>query len=484
MFLRRKSFVVLLSCLLMISACTTKVVVNEPKEEVPNKPVVDEKLSPCKKFSDHKNEESLTDDYLVYRDFLKLKDYDQSFPLWENVYKNAPAADGKRWTVYGDGIRFYQYFLSQGPDAATREKYIDRVLTLYDEIASCYPEQKSYVTGRKAFDLYYHYKDRADPDEVFNMFKSVVDEKGTETPVFVINPFTKLMADRFVEEELTMTEAQKYAKLIPQIVNTNWEKGKDLKSWRIVKDYSIPYLERLESIKGFYDCAYFIEKYYAEYEDNPNDCDNCINVYSRLKYGGCSPDQPELMAINQSLKQNECLKPASPQAGTFAAEANAARTCLKDGDYKCAVERYTKAAELATDPEKAASYQLVVAKIYYSHLKNYSKSREAARKAAKLKANWGDPYILIGKLYASSGPLCGPGTGFDSQVVTWPAIDKWNHAKRIDPSVASEAQKLINRYEKYMPTKTDIWQRTEINVGDTYKVKCWIQENTKVRVAP
>ena len=101
----------------------------------------------------------------------------------------------------------------------------------------------------------------------------------------------------------------------------------------------------------------------------------------------------------------------------------------------------------------------------------------------KNKANWGDPLILIGKLYASSGPLCGPGTGFKSQVVCWPAIDKWNEAKRVDPNVAPEANTLIPRYAKYMPSKSDIFSRPDIKEGGTFKVKCWIQETTKIRAA-
>jgi len=122
------------------------------------------------------------------------------------------------------------------------------------------------------------------------------------------------------------------------------------------------------------------------------------------------------------------------------------------------------------------------AKIHYAHTRKFSKAREYARKAIKLKPNWGAPYILIGKLYASSGPLCGPGTGWDSQIVTWVAIDKWNKAKRVDPSVANEANRLIRQYSKYMPSKGDIFQRN-LTEGGTYKVKCWIQETTTIRAA-
>jgi len=92
--------------------------------------------------------------------------------------------------------------------------------------------------------------------------------------------------------------------------------------------------------------------------------------------------------------------------------------------------------------------------------------------------------MIIGKLYASSGPLCGPGRGWDSQIVTWPAIDKFEYAKKIDPSVTKEANQLIATYSQYMPSREDLHLRTDIHEGDNFKVGCWIQENTTVRAAP
>ena len=100
--------------------------------------------------------------------------------------------------------------------------------------------------------------------------------------------------------------------------------------------------------------------------------------------------------------------------------------------------------------------------------------------AAALKDDWGDPYMLIGKLYASSGPLCGPGRGFDSQRVVWAAIDKFEYAKRIDPSVAKEANQLINEYTQYMPTNGDL-HMMNMHEGDRYTVPCWINEVTRIR---
>jgi hypothetical protein len=126
--------------------------------------------------------------------------------------------------------------------------------------------------------------------------------------------------------------------------------------------------------------------------------------------------------------------------------------------------------------------KLRIANIYYAYLKNFPKSREAALQAARFQPGWGDPYILIGTLYASSGPLCGSGRGWDSQVVVWPAIDMWNRAKSIDGRTTSKANNLINKYSQYMPTVGDIFQRN-LQEGQDYFVPCWIQESTKIRAS-
>ena len=157
-------------------------------------------------------------------------------------------------------------------------------------------------------------------------------------------------------------------------------------------------------------------------------------------------------------------------------------TAYNEGDYRTAITKFDEFVEKTEDVEKQAKYLLLIAKIYYRDIKDYPSSRKYAYRAAGLKEGWGEPYMLVGKLYASSGPLCGPGRGWDSQVVTWPAIDKWQYAKSIDPSVADEANTLIRQYRQYMPKKEDIFSRL-IKQNSSFRVECWIQETTTVRTA-
>jgi hypothetical protein len=86
---------------------------------------------------------------------------------------------------------------------------------------------------------------------------------------------------------------------------------------------------------------------------------------------------------------------------------------------------------------------------------------------------------LIGVLYLSSGKLCGPGTGFDSQRVIWPALDYLNKAKEIDSSYTDIVDPLIKDYKKYLPTRAEIAAKG-LKVGGSYNVPCWINESSTI----
>jgi len=306
-------------------------------------------------------------------------------------------------------------------------------MMIYDKRAECFGEEAT-IKGRKAFDYYYNFYEYSDPDQTFNLFREAVEAKGKLSDYFVINPFSKLLHDYVVEEKISKEEGAKLAVTIGNAIDHGLATcGNKCEAWNIIADYAPNRLESLEGVDNFYDCDYYSNKYYEQFK----------------------PPPPGL------LRQ--------------------AFDAYSSGDYKGAIVLFEKFIAKTDDVDKKAKYTMVIAKIYYGDIKNFAASRKYARDAAKLKANWGEPYILIGKLYASSGPLCGPGRGWDSQIVTWPAIDKFQYAKKIDASVAGEANKWINTYSQYMPDREDIFQRG-IKEGSSFTVGCWINENTVVRV--
>lgn len=433
---------------------------------------MDSTLSSCTKFSDSPQGEEAKTAHVIYRDYLREKRYDEAFPYWQKAYEIAPAADGKRNTHYADGIRIYEYFVGKETDPSRREEQIDQIFTFYDQIEECYGEV-GYVAGRKAFDLYYKYKDRTTEDEEFALFRKSIDTDGEDAQFFILNPFTDLLVRQFNEGKIEMAPAQKYVQMIKDRISKGYESGKNKEQWDIISEYALNRLEAFEGVKGFYGCEYYSAKYFKDFEADPTNCEIITQVFGQLRRGGCQEDDPRLAEIEAAYNKH-CRKESAPSDAKLAYQA------LRDGDYEEAVVRFQIAADSAKENDKKADYLLLVAKVHYAHLKDFPKARKSALEAANFRANWGEPYLLIGRLYASSGPLCGPGRGWDSQIVVWPAIDKWNYAKKIDPSSAQEANEWIGRYSQYMPSREDIFQRNLQN-GQSFRVPCWIQENTTVR---
>jgi len=140
---------------------------------------------------------------------------------------------------------------------------------------------------------------------------------------------------------------------------------------------------------------------------------------------------------------------------------------------------FNKALAVTTDNSAKASILMNLAGIHYRN-KKFSDSRKACLEAASLRPGWGKPYMLIGTLYASSGKLCGPGTGWDSQVVVWAAMDMWNKAKNVDPDLKNAANKEISKYRQYLPTAQDAHMKG-VKSGSSYKIDCWIGRTTTAR---
>jgi len=469
-------------------ACTPKTTEGAKKEPISatktKKPTPTIDLSPCQKWVNESFEQEAVEAHVLYRDQMTAKNYTEALPLWKKAYEMAPAADGQRDVHYMDGARIYKHLIAteKGLSETDKKMYQEKIFKFYQEAINCYPKKKTDYKALMAYDYFYTFPGTKSDMEIYNMYKEIIDEDGNETSVSVLNPFTSLVVGLLLEEKIPMTEAQTYTGKIMDVFNFNkkeksataWKK----EGWNIVESYAPPRLEQLEGIKDFYGCNYFKDKYLAEYRENAADCDAISTFIARMKYGSCPDSDSDLVAARAAKSQNCEVVVGSNKPGPL----RTARECLENGDYDCAISNYETYVNDTDDMEKKGRYNLRIAKIYYSHKKKYSKARQYALKAADQKPGWGAPYMLIGTMYASSGPLCGPGTGFDSQRVTWVAIDKWNKAKSIDPSVSAEANKLINRYSQYMPTRADIFQRS-IAEGSTYKVPCWIQENTKVRIA-
>lgn len=473
-------FIGLLFC---FAGCSPKSTVPVPAESKPQPgtPTVDlTNLSPCPNWLTLPNQDDISNEYIIYRDAIKQGNYKKAYEGWKKVYDVAPAADGKRTTVFDDGIRIYTQFFKEEKDEAKKKEYVAKVLDLYEQSAKCYPTNGN-IEAQKAFQYYYSFPGYATDEEIFGLFRKALDKDGLKADYFILNPFTALLIQQFLESKVTIAETQKYTAQVKQILDNglkNCKTPKECDPWNIINDYVPERLADLEGVEGFYDCTYYKNKYYKDFPATTTNCDTINAMFGRLRWAKC-PDTDDAVLAIKTLRDANCRKVAEVKVTTISKAMDA----LNDGSYKEAINLLNQAIIETEDKNRKAELALHTANIYYGQLRNFPEARRAALQAASFRPNWGLPYMLIGNLYASSGPLCGPGRGFDSQRVAWAAIDKWAYAKSIDPSVANEANKKIANYSQYLPDKSDLFMMG-IATGSTIRIPCWIQENTTVRPKP
>lgn len=467
------------AAVMMIYSCSPKViepVVQEPTRQVVQQPVLESRTD-CVTLNDlEPTLQSTTEDaYVIYRDRIRFEDWDGARAYWKQAYYTAPGANGRVTYHFDDGIKIYDHYFKQATDQGIQEALVDTILSIYDKRLECF-EDDGTILARKAYNSYYSYRNFVDDNDIFVGFNEVMNQKGKEADYFIINPFSRMLYDRVLDKDIEVEIADNIAYEIFDAIDYGLETCEEeyCDAWDVINEYSPSLLSGLEGIRGFYNCDYYMDRYFDQYLQDSTDCDNVTEVYLKMVWAQCNPNDPRVQRL-KAAKDKECYV-APPPPGPLKLAYNA----LNEGRFEESIEYYEQYISETDDPIKKAEKQLLISKIYYAHIKNFTASRSYARQAAKNNPNWGEPYILIGKLYASSGPLCGSGRGWNSQIVTWPAIDQFEKAKRVDPSVAAEANKWINQYTKYMPTTGDIFQRG-LKEGNSFKVECWIQETTTIR---
>ena len=474
-------FIFLLPVIIFLSSCSPSVsepiLVEQPSQVAEPTEAISKTSCTTLNDLDPTLRSNTEDAYVLYRDQIRFKNWTRAKELWKQAYYTAPGANGRVTYQYDDGIKIYDYFFNQASDSLIRAGIVDTILNIYDKRMECF-EDDGTILARKAYNSYYSYRQFVSDNDIFVGFNQVFAKKGKKADYFIINPYSRMLYDKVLDGSIETEFADNIAYDIFDAIEYGLAscEGEYCNAWDVINEYSPNLLSGLEGIRGFYNCEYFIKRYYNQYLQDSTDCDNITEVYLKLVWANCDPEDLRVKQLKKA-KERECYV-APPPPGPL----KLAYQALNEGKFLESIEHYEEYISETDDPIKKAEKQLLISKIYYAHIRNFSAARSYALKAAKNNPNWGEPYILIGKLYASSGPLCGPGRGWDSQIVTWPAIDQFEKAKRVDPSVASEANKWINRYSKYMPSVEDIFQR-QLKEGSSFRVGCWIQETTTVRAA-
>jgi tetratricopeptide (TPR) repeat protein len=431
----------------------------------------------CTSWENLPNKEDLIQSHVLYRGFIKDKNYAEAFPHWEKVYKEAPAADGQRPFHFSDGREIYLEKFKNESDKTLKDEYAQIIMRLYDEEMQCY-QNIAFLAGRKAYDMFYTLN--RPRKETFEALLLSLNTGGNNSEYILLAPFGHVLTSLFQKGQINAEEVVSIVEKLNEMADYNFENNKTYgQYYEDGKKAMIAAMKPVES--QIFDCSYFKKNFLKKFYENPDSLTTVRGVYAKLMGNGCEKEDPELTELVEAFErltkaENERLM-AEYEAKNPAA---AARRLYEEGKFKEAVEKFDEAlSDEGLDDEQKAQIQFSKASVLGRKLNQYQSARAAAYEAARLKPNWGAPYMLIGDLYASSAKACSS-DDMKQRFVIIAAIDKYAKAKSLDSEVAADAQKKINLYNNSLPDGGEAFM-AGYKEGQQINTGCWVNETVSLR---
>jgi len=405
----------------------------------------------------------------LYREFFKqwkASDYKNEtindiIEPWRWVFLNCPKGTQN---TYIDGVKIVSYLIDNAKDPVLKNKYIDTLMMVYDQRIMYYGKE-GYVLGRKGVDLF-SYRPQ-DTEEIYKDLKKSVELEGDNSagPVLVwyMNAAVDMAKEGKADSVVIFETYDIATEIIDHNIKINETVPEEKKNWEIIRGN----MELI--IEPFATCPDLVKIYRKKFTETPDDVELLKKINTILDDKKCQND-PLYFETTKRLYE---LEPSPASAYMIG------KMLLNEGKYAEAID-YLKEAEKMGDSIALEKSYLYIAKAYRA-LNNFPSSRTYALKSAALNPSSGEPYMMIGDMYAESAKDCGDNE-LTSRVAYWVAVDKYYKAKQVDPGLADEADKKIAIYSVYFPSASTIFFYT-LKEGDTYKVECWINEETKIRAA-
>jgi tetratricopeptide (TPR) repeat protein len=404
----------------------------------------------------------------LFNESAKNQQYADALGPWEKVYNECPNANK---VIYSRGRDILAWQLTQAKDDVDYEKTFNKLMKLYDDRIKYFGDDSRYPTpwilGNKGIEyVALNKKDKLNKP-AYKWLEQSIDGLGENCDIEVMRVFI-ITSDGIYKAEPTHAEKYiaDYVKInsLLSAISSNPDNSNAAAASQLSDG-----VDNLFVMSGAASCEVLDATYKDKIGQNLNNekyLNNIVNFYKRVR---CTSSEVYFKAAVAVHKIN----PTSGSAN------GCAEMSYKAGDHQKAVSFYDEAIKLSTDNMEKADYLYKIAQINYTEFNNYPRAREYARKSLEYNGNNGSAYLLIGIMYAKSK------SSFDDPVlgkaVYWVAVDKFNKAKQVDPSVADDANKLIRTYAEYFPSKDDVFFKPEFQTGKSYFVGGWIGESTTCR---
>ena len=412
----------------------------------------------------------------LYSENLKTKNYNDAYTYWQKVFADAPVS---RHSIYTDGVTILKNLIAGTKVLEERKAYADEMMKVYDQqlqyldklnLLRKTPWTEYYVKGEKAHN-YLTYYPKMDNNQAYDMLNEVIEVAGSKNQYYIIGDYMKVSLAKFKADETHreqfiqdyLTSAEHIEAIAEKVQNASTPNPKLIEAVAKIKDNVDGYFIN----SGAAECDQLENIYAAKVEENKDNLDYLRKVVGVMAMLNCTESEVYYTA-------SEYAHHIAPTAATA---AGCAYSYLKRGDMSKSVEYFDQAIELDSIAENKAEYCYKAAVILNSD-RQLSKAKSYVTKAISLNGNKGAYYILLANIYAAS-PKWNDEPLLD-RCKYFVVLDRLYQAKRVDESVAEEANKMIAAYSTHTPTKEDLFMLGK-KEGDKVHVGGLINETTTIR---
>lgn len=396
----------------------------------------------------------------LYRDYYKQDAYNDAYKFWKIAFKICPASSER---MYVDGTKILSDRIDKAKTDEEKEAYIDTLFLVYDQRIENFGNEGS-VLGRKGTDML-RYRNQ-NIEEAFQTLKRSIELTDKKAQPGAIASYMLAAAEMEKAEKLSAEEVVQIFTQLNEILAFNINKLKDSK----YEKYYISAQENVEKNASPYLNCDLLENLAKEgFQEKSSDKEWLERMANLLDQKGCTDSQVFFDIASQLYKDN----PSATSAEKMGIMS------LKMKNYKEAESYFEKAIEMAEGEDEKFNYYIELSQAQIS-MGAYAKARSSALKAAKIKPDNGLPYLMIGDMIVGSTSACKTDQECTTKAIYWLAVDYYNKAKSVDPSISDKANSKIATYKKYFPEMKNCFF-INIEVGDPVEIGCWINETTKAR---
>lgn len=395
----------------------------------------------------------------LYSDRHKQGNFEEALPYWRVVFREFPLASRN---IYIWGQDLMSYMIQNAETEEVKRAYLDTAMMMFDQRIEYFGD-KANILGRKGLFYLEHNNNIDEAEMAYETLAEAIRLSGNNPSTAVIVTYMNLTIGKFmaglVDNEQVINT---YSYLMEIIDNSLAESATD--AMVQARDY----VESMFADSRAADCNALINLFTHQVNNAPEDVDLLSKVNELLTNAACT-DSDLYLTVTERL---HVLDPSARSAINLSAMYR-----VRDNDEKV-IEYLEEAIELQEDKYERANYLLELSIIANQVQNNKQLSRQYALQALENNPSLGRAHLHIGSLYAAE-------TGcfeedFEKRTVYWVAVDRFNEAKRVDPSISADANHLIEMYSVYFPDNESIFFHG-YTVGDAYRVGCWINEPTRVR---